>query len=102
MTRRCTAPSGRAGPGGIPPARIRAGLRAPRSESHGPKALRRHRPRSTALAEARERVAAGSVECPDAQPLELPHRRYYLWTGPLRSVTALRDMWEDPPSLVWP
>lgn len=55
-----------------------------------------------ALAEAREHLAADSVEFPDAQPLELPHRRYYLWTGPLRSVTALRDKWEDPPSLVWP
>jgi hypothetical protein len=55
-----------------------------------------------ALAEAREHLAADSVEFPDAQPLELPHRRYYLWTGPLRSVTALREKWEDPPSLVWP
>jgi hypothetical protein len=55
-----------------------------------------------ALAEVREHVAADSVECPDAQPLELPNRRYYLWSGPLRSVTALREKWEDPPSLVWP
>jgi hypothetical protein len=55
-----------------------------------------------ALYEARERLAAGSVEFPDAQPLELPHRRYYLWTGPLHSVTALRDKWEDPPSVAWP
>jgi len=55
-----------------------------------------------ALAEAREHLAADSVEFPDAQPLELPHRRYYLGTGPLRSVTALRDKSEDPPSLVWP
>jgi hypothetical protein len=58
--------------------------------------------RDRALAEAREHLAADSVEIPDARPLELPHRRYYLWTGPLRSVTALREKWEDPPSLVWP
>ena len=55
-----------------------------------------------ALAEAREHLAVDSVEIPDAKPLDLPHRRYYLWTGPLRSVTALREKWEDPPSLVWP
>jgi hypothetical protein len=61
-----------------------------------------HAERDRALAEAREHLAADSVEFPDAQPLELPYRRYYLWTGPLHSVTALRDKWADPPSLVWP
>lgn len=55
-----------------------------------------------ALAEARERMAAERVERPAAAPLELPHRRYYLWTGPLRSATALRRQPSCPPSLVWP
>lgn len=54
-----------------------------------------------ALAEARERMAAERVERPDAAPLDLPHRRYYLWTGPLRSATAFRAP-HSPPSLIWP
>ena len=53
-------------------------------------------------AEGRERAAAERVEMPDADPLELPHRRYYLWTGPLRSATAFRHEPYSPPSLIWP
>jgi hypothetical protein len=52
-----------------------------------------------ALAEAREELAADRVECPDVEPLELPARRYYLWTGGLRSVMAFG---REPPSLIWP
>jgi hypothetical protein len=52
-----------------------------------------------ALADAREELAAQRVERPDVEPLHLPHRRYYLWTGPLRSAMAFR---EEPPSLIWP
>jgi hypothetical protein len=55
-----------------------------------------------ALADARERSAADRVERPDIESLDLPARRYYLWTGPLRSVTAFRHQPQDPPSLVWP
>jgi hypothetical protein len=55
-----------------------------------------------ALANARERLAAERVECPDVEPLDLPYRRYYLWTGPLRSATAFRHQPNHPPSLVWP
>lgn len=55
-----------------------------------------------ALADAREELAADRVERPDAEPLDLPNRRYYLWTGPLRSATAFRHQSEDPPSLIWP
>src|SRR3954447_3584125 len=43
------------------------------------------------LADAREQLAAERVECPDAEPLDLTYRRYYLWTGPLRSATAFRQ-----------
>jgi hypothetical protein len=55
-----------------------------------------------ALAASREKVAAERVECPDAEPLHLPWRRYYLWTGPLRSATAFRHQPHNPPSLIWP
>jgi len=55
-----------------------------------------------ALAEAREELAADRVERPDVEPLELPARRYYLWTGGLRSVTAFGHEPHDPPSLIWP
>jgi hypothetical protein len=55
-----------------------------------------------ALANAREQLAAERVERPDVEPLELPHRLYYLWTGPLRSATAFRHQPHDPPSLIWP
>ena len=55
-----------------------------------------------ALADAREQLATERVECPEVEPLELPHRRYYLWTGPLRSPTAFRHQPHDPPSLIWP
>jgi hypothetical protein len=51
---------------------------------------------------ARERLAARRIERPDAEPLELPHRRYHLWTGPLRSAIAFRDWPHHPPSLIWP
>jgi hypothetical protein len=54
------------------------------------------------LADARERLAAERVECPDVEPLDLPYRRYYLWTGPLRSATAFRHQPNNPPSLIWP
>jgi hypothetical protein len=55
-----------------------------------------------ALAEAREELASERVERPDVEPLDLPHRRYHLWTGPLRSATAFRHQPHEPPSLIWP
>jgi|tagenome__1003787_1003787.scaffolds.fasta_scaffold20749442_2 hypothetical protein len=55
-----------------------------------------------ARAEGRELVAPTRVECPDAEPLDLPYRRYYLWTGPLRSATAFGHEPHNPPSLIWP
>jgi hypothetical protein len=55
-----------------------------------------------ALADAREQLAAERVEYPDVEPLDLPGRRYYLWTGPLRSATAFAHHPHDPPSLIWP
>lgn len=57
--------------------------------------------RRSAQARAEDRLADRRVERPAARPLEHPGRSYYLWTGPLRAVTALHD-WPDPPSLVWP
>jgi len=47
-------------------------------------------------------LAAERVEPHDVEPLELPDRRYYLWTGPLQSATAFRQHPHDPPSLIWP
>jgi hypothetical protein len=55
-----------------------------------------------ALAEARESMAAERVECPETPPLELPHRDYYVWSGPLGSALAFRHQAHSPPSLVWP
>ncbi len=56
-----------------------------------------------ALADARERMAVDRVQRPDAAPLTLPESHdYYLWTGPLRSVTAFHHEPQDPPSLIWP
>lgn len=48
-----------------------------------------------------EQQAARRIECPDAEMLALPHREYYLWTGPLRSALAFEHQ-SFPPSLVWP
>ncbi|WP_448060777.1 hypothetical protein [Cellulomonas hominis] len=53
-------------------------------------------------AEAVERMAATRVERPAADVLELPHRAYHLWTGPLRAALALRHQQHELPSLVWP
>ena len=55
-----------------------------------------------ARADAREELVAERVERPDVEPLELPFRRYYLWTGPLRSATAFGHQPHDAPSLIWP
>jgi hypothetical protein len=53
-------------------------------------------------AEGIEWVAAERVEIPDAEPLLLPWREYYLWTGPPRSALAFAHQPDCPPSLVWP
>jgi hypothetical protein len=42
------------------------------------------------------------VEQPDTALLELPHREYYVWVGPLRSAVAFRQHASTPPSLIWP
>ncbi|MDQ1695223.1 MAG: hypothetical protein QOJ03_576 [Frankiaceae bacterium] len=55
-----------------------------------------------ALAEARDEMVAERVQCPDAEPLILPNREYYLWSGPLRSAMAFRHQAYSPPSLIWP
>lgn len=54
-----------------------------------------------ALAEATEAMARRRVARPDVPPLALPGRKYFLWSGPLRSAAALRHT-GDIPSLVWP
>jgi hypothetical protein len=54
-----------------------------------------------ALAAGREELALVRVEHPDVEPLALPHRDYYLWTGSLRAASAFRHQ-PDPPSLIWP
>jgi len=79
--------------------RIDSGVRVMWPES-GPRPSREEIDR--ALAEAREEAAASRVERPDVEPLALPHRRYYVWTGPPRSATAFRHQPQDPPSLIWP
>jgi hypothetical protein len=58
--------------------------------------------RDRALAEAREAMAAERVEQPDVRLLELPYRTYYVWRGPLESITAFRHHPHHPPSLIWP
>jgi hypothetical protein len=58
--------------------------------------------RARAEAEAAAVLAAVRVERPAAERLELPHRAYHLWTGPLRAVLALDAAMHDLPSLVWP
>jgi hypothetical protein len=55
-----------------------------------------------ARADARDEVARDMVEYPDVAPLDLPNRRYYVWTGPLLSATAFHARLHDPPSLIWP
>jgi hypothetical protein len=55
-----------------------------------------------ARADARDEVARDMVEYPHTAPLELPDRRYYVWTGPLRSATAFHEWLHNPPSLIWP
>lgn len=54
------------------------------------------------IEQARAAVARDMVEVPDVAPLDLPHRRYYVWNGPLRGATALRGWLHNPPSLIWP
>ncbi len=56
----------------------------------------------SALAEAREAMAAERVERPNVAPCDLPNRRYHLWSGPLRSALAFRHQPYSPPSLIWP
>jgi hypothetical protein len=54
------------------------------------------------LEAALERMAATRVQRPDVAALALPHRHYFLWTGPLGAITAFRHQPRDPPSLIWP
>ena len=58
--------------------------------------------RDRARAEAREAMAAERVEQPNVRGLELPYRTYYVWRGPLESITAFRHHPHNPPSLIWP
>ena len=53
------------------------------------------------LRRAQEAMARRRVARPDASPLTLPGRNYFLWSGPLSSVGALRHT-GDIPSLIWP
>ncbi|GAA1729289.1 hypothetical protein GCM10009809_26050 [Isoptericola hypogeus] len=46
-------------------------------------------------------LAGMRLERPATEPLDTPYMARFLWTGPLRSATALRQFGE-PPSLVWP
>jgi hypothetical protein len=55
-----------------------------------------------ALAEVIAATLVDRVQHPTVAPLALPHRNYYLWTGPLASVMAFRDKPHNPPSLAWP
>jgi hypothetical protein len=55
----------------------------------------------TALSHAQETMGRRRVARPDAAPLMLPQRNYFLWSGPLSSVAALRHN-GDIPSLIWP
>lgn len=57
---------------------------------------------SRARAEATAAMAATRVERPAAAPLDLPHRAYHLWTGPVGAALALEAVHGDPPSLIWP
>lgn len=87
----------------VPPPRL---LRGPNRKGPlrllGPVARLIRRQRVNAGLSGRDWMAAQRVQRPDAEPLELPHRRYHLWTGPLRSATALRQWPDTPPSLIWP
>lgn len=53
------------------------------------------------LRQAQEAMARRRVARPDAPPLMLPERNYFLWSGPLSSAVALRHN-GDIPSLIWP
>lgn len=55
----------------------------------------------TEVIQAQGMMALGRVARPDAAPLPLPARNYFLWSGPLSSASALRHT-GDIPSLVWP
>ncbi|QAY69045.1 hypothetical protein [Xylanimonas protaetiae] len=57
---------------------------------------------ASARAEALTELRSRRVPRPAAPPLELPGRRYHLWTGPWRSAGALAHEHASPPSLVWP
>lgn len=54
-----------------------------------------------ALRHAQEAMARNRVARPHAAPLMLPARNYFLWSGPISSVAALRHN-GDIPSLIWP
>ena len=73
----------------------------PRWWQRGRVARARRHELARAQHEAGAAMAEGRVERPGAAPLDTPYMARYLWTGPLRSATALRRQGE-PPSLVWP